>query len=147
MNTITIELCAEDRARLNKILAALEGRPNCTTCAQQIIDYVSGATGHTEYGFKADGVEYATDTEAAEAKMADIPEPYTEPTPFEEPAPAEPVDFGKLRDDVRQKVVELSANGKKAQVRDIIKAYAANVTTLPDDKLSEVMAKLTALEG
>lgn len=132
MNTITIELCAEDRARLDKILAALEGRPNCTTCAQQIVDYVSGATGHTE---------------AAEAKMADIPEPYTEPTPFEEPAPAEPVDFGKLRDDVRQKVVELSANGKKAQVRDIIKAYAANVTTLPDDKLSEVMAKLTALEG
>lgn len=132
MNTITIELCAEDRARLDKILAALEGRPNCTTCAQQIVDYVSGATGHTEYGFKADGVEYATDTE---------------PTPFEEPAPAEPVDFGKLRDDVRQKVVELSANGKKAQVRDIIKAYAANVTTLPDDKLSEVMAKLTALEG
>ena len=131
MNTITIELCAEDRARLDKILAALEGRPNCTTCAQQIVDYVSGAT----------------DTEAAEAKMADIPEPYTEPTPFEEPAPAEPVDFGKLRDDVRQKVVELSANGKKAQVRDIIKAYAANVTTLPDDKLSEVMAKLTALEG
>lgn len=51
--------------------------------------------------------------------------------------------------DVQRKVVELCgpAHGKKAEVREIIKAYAPKVTGIPADKLDEVMAKLTALEG
>lgn len=50
---------------------------------------------------------------------------------------------------VQRKVVELCgpAHGKKAEVRKIIKTYAPNVTGIPADKLDEVMAKLTALEG
>lgn len=47
--------------------------------------------------------------------------------------------------EVRQKVVELSAAGKKAAVRDIVKAYAENVTSIPEDKLGEVLAKLKEL--
>lgn len=51
--------------------------------------------------------------------------------------------------DVQRKVVELCgpAHGKKAEVREIVKAYAPKVTGIPADKLDEVMAKLTALEG
>lgn len=51
--------------------------------------------------------------------------------------------------DVQRKVVELCgpAHGKKAEVREIIKAYAPKVTGIPTDKLDEVMAKLMALEG
>lgn len=54
-----------------------------------------------------------------------------------------------LLGDVQRKVVELCgpAHGKKAEVREIVKAYAPKVTGIPADKLDEVMAKLTALEG
>lgn len=56
---------------------------------------------------------------------------------------------GSTLGDVQRKVVELCgpAHGKKAEVREIIKAYAPKVTGIPADKLGEVMAKLTALEG
>ena len=42
MNTITIELCKEDRERLDKILAALLQGPHCDTCVQHVVEYVSG---------------------------------------------------------------------------------------------------------
>lgn len=49
--------------------------------------------------------------------------------------------------DLSQLVVRLSAAGLKAQVREIITAYADRVSNIPEDKYAEVMAKLTALEG
>ena len=132
MNTITIELCAEDRARLDSLLAKLD---RC------IGEFVPSGEGHTDYGYKSQGVEYATQDEAAEAKLEEIPEPYTEPTPFEEPAPTVTVS------DVQQKVVALSAAGKKEKVRAVVNAYAAKVSGIPEDKLAEVLEKLNALEG
>lgn len=132
MNTITIELCAEDRARLDSLLAKLD---RC------IGEFIPSGEAHTDYGYKAQGVEYATQDEAAEAKLEEIPEPYSEPCPFEAPAPTVTVS------DVQQKVVALSAAGKKAEVRDIIHAYAVKVSGIPEDKLAEVMGKLNALEG
>jgi hypothetical protein len=50
-------------------------------------------------------------------------------------------------EDVQRKVVELSAAGKKVEVREIVTAYATRVSEVPADKLDEVMAKLIALEG
>lgn len=131
MNTITIELCAEDRARLDSLLAKLD---RC------IGEFVPSGEGHTDYGYKSQGVEYATQDEAAEAKLEEIPEPYSEPCPFET-APA------VTRADVQQKVVALSAAGKKEKVRAVVNAYAAKVSGIPEDKLAEVLEKLNALEG
>ena len=131
MNTITIELCAEDRARLDSLLAKLD---RC------IGEFIPSGEVHTDYGYKAQGVEYATQDEAAEAKLEEIPEPYSEPCPFET-APA------VTRADVQQKVVALSAAGKKEKVRAVVNAYAAKVSGIPEDKLAEVMEKLNALEG
>ena len=131
MNTITIELCAEDRARLDSLLAKLD---RC------IGEFIPSGEAHTDYGYKAQGVEYATQDEAAEAKLEEIPEPYSEPCPFET-APA------ATRADVQQKVVALSAAGKKEKVRAVVNAYAAKVSGIPEDKLAEVMEKLNALEG
>ena len=48
--------------------------------------------------------------------------------------------------DIQKKVVSLSAAGKKSQVRDIVKAYAERVSQIPQDKLSEVYAKLADIE-
>lgn len=131
MNTITIELCAEDRARLDSLLAKLD---RC------IGEFIPSGEAHTDYGYKAQGVEYATQDEAAEAKLEEIPEPYSEPCPFET-APA------ATRADVQQKVVALSAAGKKEKVRAVVNAYAAKVSGIPEDKLAEVLEKLNALEG
>lgn len=130
MNTITIELCAEDRARLDSLLAKLD---RC------IGEFIPAREGHTDYGYKAQGVEYATQDEAAEAKLEEIPEPYSEPIPFETPT--------VTRTDVQQKVVALSAAGKKEKVRAVINPYAAKVSGIPEDKLAEVLEKLNALEG
>lgn len=73
----------------------------------------------------------------------------TQPKPETPAAPAEePQEPGKTysQADLRQLVVKLSAAGKKAQVREIITAYAAKVSDLPEDKYNEVGAKLAALE-
>ena len=65
------------------------------------------------------------------------------------PAPAQEAPAAKpcTKADLSQLVVRLSAAGLKAQVREIITAYADRVSNIPEDKYAEVMAKLTALEG
>jgi|GEM_PF-4902927 len=63
------------------------------------------------------------------------------------PAPEAPAAKPCTKADLSQLVVRLSAAGLKAQVREIIMAYADRVSNIPEDKYAEVMAKLTALEG
>lgn len=64
-------------------------------------------------------------------------------------APAPEVTAAKpcTKADLSQLVVRLSAAGLKAQVREIITAYADRVSNIPEDKYAEVMARLAALEG
>lgn len=134
-NIINFELCAEDRARLDRIAQALE---NLTK--QGLACYVDPT--------KAPEAE---PVKAAEPKAEDHPveDPFQAlpagiPVPWDEPAKEEPkVD----RADIQRKVVELSGAGKKAQVRDIVKAYADKVSGIPEDKLAEVWTKLTGLES
>ena len=132
MNTITIELCAEDRERLDKIIAGLGQHPNCERCAKSIAQYVEGALNTAGTPFETPKVE-------AEAR---------EETPTSEPetdtVPQEPAQNIK-RGDIQKKVVELSTAGKKEQVSDVVKKYANRVSAIPDDKLSEVWEQLIAL--
>lgn len=67
--------------------------------------------------------------------------------PASAPAPEVPAANPCTKADLSQLVVRLSAAGLKAQVREIITAYADRVSNIPEDKYAEVMAKLTALEG
>lgn len=117
MNTITIELCAEDRARLDAILEALRG-PRCA----------------------AEGSQAKAEPEHP------VADPFPEEPPKEE-APKKPEPPKVKMEDVQQKVVELSAAGKKAEVRAIVTAYAERVSNIPEAKLGEVMEKLLKLEG
>lgn len=134
-NTITIitELCAEDRARLDKILEALTSK-NCQDCVTSVTKYVAAEVG-----------------QAAEHPVADpFPEPAPEP---EAPAEPEPIEAPEpateaptvSQSDVQKLVVELSAAGMKEQVREIVTEYAARVSLIPEDKLAEAWARLTAL--
>lgn len=128
MNAIPIELCQEDRARIDKV-----------------IELLTLSTGQRCQGCQgcADAVQ--------EAFTATKPIEFTKDTPEEEtPAePAQEVDTAPQvsKADIQQKVIQLSAAGKKAQVREIVTAVATKVSDIPEDKLADVWAALNALEG
>lgn len=130
MNTITIELCAEDRKRLDVISDTLE------------LIRLALAEG------KALPPVESQDAPAPEVKEEELPGQMSieEPAPVEEAPAEEPVKTVELSD-IQKKVVALSAAGKKEAVRDIITKYATRVSAIPAEHTAEVWEKLTALEG
>lgn len=135
MNTITIELCAEDRARLDRLQATLDKMT------------------FTEGVVLEGGVETTTEAPAEEQlpeqlNISEVTEPEKAPEPQPEPEAPKPEVVKVDRADIQKKVVALSGAGKKAEVRGIVLAYGnTKVSDIPEDKLAEVMEKLTALEG
>ena len=152
-NIITIELCQEDRARLDRTYAALTRLVDLATAHANIEpDDLQKQLAETlkkmepaEAPKNAPGAAQAetpADTQPKQEAATDA-EP-TQPDEAEDaPAPA------VTREQIQQKVVQLSvaANGsKKAKVREIVNLYAKNVSGIPEDKFAEVWDKLTALE-
>lgn len=151
MNTITIELCTEDRARIDRLTAALEKR-----AAQEepltIIDPMQKALAET--------LAKATPSETAGNEPQATEEPTKAETPIKEETPetAKETEAPWVEDkppitlaQIQQKVVQLSAadNGKKkAKVREIIVAYSPTVSGLKDipETWSSIWESLTALE-
>lgn len=125
MNTITIELCQEDRNRLDTLIAIglelADKRPQKPAEATQT---PPPETTHPEPENTAQGTQEAT----AAGKLGDAGNE-------------------KLLSAVQQKVVKLSAAGKKAAVREIVQRYAAKVSDLPAGEYDTIMDALTALEG
>lgn len=117
MNKIVVELHPEDRARLDRILAALEGstpRPELP---------VEGAA-HLE------------------PVAAPAPAPAAEPAPVE-PVPAEPMSLGEFQKAV---TTWLAGNpAKKPQARELVNRYAPSATEIPPEKRAEFLALLDAL--
>jgi hypothetical protein len=144
MNAITIELCAEDRARLDKLAAALEK----ATARPPIFCFdMEKGSNTTQPETPEETAEPAP--EATEAATPPATQP-AEETPAEAPsAPAEANEPAVTLAQIQQKVIQLAAGfggSKKAAVREIVNAYAKKVSDLPEDKLPEIWAKLTALE-
>ena len=157
MNNINIihELCAEDRARIDRLTAALEActAPSMSIAAapvekddiqQKLEETLANTNDPAEAPKKA--------TEPTEAPTAPIAQPQEEtPTANEEAPQEEPQKPTVTLAQIQQKVVQLSAadNGKKkAKVREIVVAYSPTVSGLKDmpEKWSEIWDKLTALE-
>lgn len=125
MNTITIELCQEDRNRLDTLIAlGLELAGKHLTETAPVAPY-----------------EAADAAPEVAAAVTTPPEPEKPVEAVQEAAAPK-----YKMTDVQQLVVALSAAGKKEQVREIVKAYAERVTLIPEDKLDEVMDKLQALD-
>jgi hypothetical protein len=124
MNNITIELCQEDRERLDKLTATLDKFGQAIGLQVAWVELPQG--GQT------------TDDEPTPAEQPAAPAP----APAEQPA-ASAVSLP----DLQQLVIALTNKGHKAQVRDIVKAYAERVGLIPEDKRAEVFDKLKALEG
>lgn len=146
MNTITIELCQEDRARLDRILKALENQtPHCDKCVQTLADVVKDVTPITAQETPQEATEAQT-PETVKPKAKKATGAKAEPV-----AAAQSVEPTVTLEQIQQKVVQLAAAGaeKKAKVRAIINKYGAKVSDLKGqpDKWDEVWAELTALEG
>ena len=163
-NNITIELCAEDRARLDRLAEALE-RKACDACVKQIADVLKDLTRTqpiTEPKSETDPVQQKLAETLAKAntptemptetvETAEASTPTTTPIKEEKPTDESPAPVPAVptvdRAELRAKVIELSAKGLKEQVKDVVRAYAQTVTAVPDDKVGECYAKLVALEG
>lgn len=136
-NLITIELCAEDRARLDRLTAALEQR--VTQVAPVTLDPIQQRLSAT-----IEAAEKSTEAEE------ETPTPTTttpaEETPTEEKN--EPQEPTITKEQIQQKVIQLCAKAdKKAKAREVVNAYAPRISDIPEDKLDEVWKKLTALES
>lgn len=164
-NSITIELCVEDRARIDRLITALERR-NCDSCGATALQYgkhIAEEAGRAKPA-QTDDVQQALAETLEKAEKASKPQspknavqeeeaPTLTTTPSEEEKPEgekpTPTDTAKKvsRTDVRAKFVELSGKGKKEEAKAIIQAYASKIPDLPEDKLEEILGKLNKLEG
>lgn len=142
-NTIVIELCAEDRARLDRLAEAME-RKTCDRCVTTAIQQMEPEVDPAQ--LTIDDIEAPENAEEAAELSTPTTTPQEEKQMVEEPvtAPTEPtVDRAELR----AKVIELSAKGLKEQTRGVVQSYAPTVAAVPEDKVTECYKKLVALEG
>lgn len=155
MNTIIIELCQEDRQRLDVIsdtlelirLAIAEGKilpPVVAQDAQQS-EPKAEPTPEAEAPVEAQNEpQAAPQTDLYDEEGGEItPEAPVEEATVEEEPTVEPVALS----DIQKKVVALSAAGKKAEVREIVTKYANRVSAIPVEHTAEVWQQLCALEA
>lgn len=161
MNNITLEFCAEDRARIDRLIAAME-RKACDKCVADALAAMSGTAA------PADHVHAALEATLAKAKAAEAPKNAagateaqtltTTPEKEEQPAtaadaceakPQEPPAPTVTLEDIRKQVIKLTTAGKKAEIRTVVSEYSANIKVgeIPADKYAEVLDKLKALEA
>ena len=144
---VTAELCEKDRELLSDLTHALV----------QLTIQLKGNTEAAEHYGKCFGKDAEDPAEEQQAPaVAEEPEqPENEPAEEAENEPAEeaepekaPTEAPKVTlSDIQQKVVALSAAGKKAEVRDVIKKYADRVSAIAVTDYVEVWDELAKLKG
>lgn len=143
--TITIELGPESQAKLDKILAALEGlRPNCKSCVETAVNMTK------DMASAAPAEEPAEAPKHVETAAPETSHPADEVSTHGQPEPAaEPEQPAYTKAAVQALVQKLAApsNPKRERAKAIVKSYAAKVSDIPADKYAEVMDKLTALDA
>jgi hypothetical protein len=80
------------------------------------------------------------------------PQEKSQPEPETATEAAEPESYDVLAPqftvaDIRQKVMNLSSSGKRAEAKALVFEYADRITDIPAEKVDEVMERLNALEG
>ena len=159
---ITVQLCDEDRARLDKIierLSTINTHPDCSQCVKDVaktIDLANAAINEQdEVQKKLAEVIARTETAKNTQDAPEAPTPTENSTEVENEARAEPAEATQAQEAPKpsvtmamltSKAITLSAAGKKDQVRAIVHDYAQTVSALPEDKWDEVYKRLTALE-
>lgn len=163
-NTIVIELCAEDRARLDRLAEAME-RKACDKCVATAMEFAKLRMEQTrEQNTEPDPIQQKLAATLAKAnepvetpknavEEEEVSTPTTTPIEEEKPTEEEPAQEEQektvTKEELMAKVIELSAKDikLKAKVRDIVLSYAPRVKAVPEDMLNECYEKLVALEG
>lgn len=160
MNKIIIELCAEDRARIDRLTKALEYRAVAAEhhvakaepddLQQKLAEQVAKAS-------KAPAESHENAQESTEAETPAIPQPEPETVATVEPTPEAEAKPAPTPAALQQKVIELvnaakqvsaeHAEAVKAKIKAIVNDYAVAVSKIPEDKRAEAMERLIALEG
>lgn len=145
-NNITIELCAEDRQRIDKLTAALIANGGAVEALLKQLTpptvHVSGMDDIARMAAAAVSPEIGSQN-AKEPTQAETPKAKENPAPKKDAPPWEPLTVA----DIRAKVIDLSSKGKGDEAKAIVKSYAPSIPALPKESFGEVMAKLNALEG
>ena len=130
MNTITIELSAEDRARLDAIFEALK---TLTAPAQEAQENAGEAK-------KPEPVKVSTEAEKPAEKATAATEDAKAPKPAPAPAPD--------RRTIKSLAVKKIQAGPRDEVKALIQAYGAEKIDLgPEDKLDAFVADLEKIGG
>lgn len=124
---IPVQLCEEDRRRLDVISDTLE--------LIRLAITKSTAVPLPQADPEAD---FAPEEETPGQMSFDAPEPEIKD---------EPVVPWVTMADIQKKIVDLTTAGKKNAVKAIIQEYAPKVSAIPEDKYAEVLEKLAGLEG
>jgi len=132
MNTVTIELCAEDRARIDKLISLAEQN---LTAALHVAPQAPEPTTTPEP--EASKVEAPTPEPTPEPKITEPEAPKAEVT--EEP---KKIGFAPTIDNLRKIALMLTSSGHKEAVRNIVNKYAPKLSDVPEDKIAECMAEL-----
>lgn len=150
MNEIKVitELCAEDRARLDKTNELLAGF--IYIVETKLNQYLSNKCACTHKHEDPD--ELTKKLQEAINSAQEAPEentPSTNQTKEETPTEAENAKPEKVisRAELGAKVRELMTGGYKEQTKAIVKEYAPTVPGVPEDKVTECYNRLVALEG
>lgn len=149
---VTVNLCAEDRARLDKIIDLLSARASeelKSSAEAKPPDDIQKKLAEVVASVSTETVENATDEAETPTTTENPTEPINEaqPEPTEATQAEEPKKPSVTMQMLTNKAITLSAAGMKDQVRDVVHQYAKTVTSLPEDKWDEVYEKLNALEG
>lgn len=85
--------------------------------------------------------------EASTTAAAEKPKTESNPAPAPKAEPAKPKeDISKLRDKLKAVAIEKARAGKNEDIKAAIKAAGSeNLSGIPDDKVSEVLEKISAL--
>lgn len=145
MNTIHIEVGENTQKLLERIDHNLTELLRETRIASNTQEMIRLALTNAGTPFPAAPVQPQNEPEPVTVAEP-APEPEQETAPWETAPVQESLPAVKLAD-VQKKVVDLSAAGKKDAVKAVVQAYAPRVSAIPEDKLAEVLAKLTELEG
>ena len=134
--TVTMELCQEDRNRLDTLIAI-----GLELCKKNVYDVQPVAPAETQQNAAETADNQAPET----AHPVDAPDVWNEPA-SEEPA-EEPVRV-VTKEELQALVQKMATpnHPKRDRAKAIIQSYGAKVSDVPADKRAECLDKLIALE-
>lgn len=135
-NHITIELCKEDRQRLDEVIGFLGLIVGQKYSKQEALAVLE----------QPKKLETVNEHPVDEVSPHVVPEPDPDQLSSFDQAP-EPEAPSYKKEDVQALVLKLAApnTGKKDAVKAIVNEYAKKVSDIPEEKLNEVMARLQKL--